>query len=104
MSSLSIVNIAGYRFVSLSVEQLPQLRIDLKSKALECNLKGTILLSSEGVNAFLAGTRDNVDHFLLFFRAIPEFTDVWFKESFSDYQPFNRMLVRVKKRNYSDSQ
>ena len=96
-NELSIINLSGYRFVSLKETALPQLRIDIKNKAIECALKGTILLSSEGVNAFLAGTRENIDNFLIFFRSIPEFSDIWFKESFTNYQPFNRMLVRIKK-------
>jgi len=93
----SIVNLSGYRFVSLSEAQLPQLRADLKARALECELKGTILLSREGINSFLAGTRDNIDCFVAFIRTFPEFKDIWYKESFTNYQPFNRMLVRVKK-------
>ncbi|OGT43086.1 MAG: sulfurtransferase [Gammaproteobacteria bacterium RIFCSPHIGHO2_12_FULL_40_19] len=94
---MPIVNLSGYRFVSLSETQLSQLRLDLKTQAHACDLKGTILLSSEGINAFLAGTRENIDTFVAFLRGIPEFSDLWFKESFTDYPPFNRMLVRVKK-------
>ncbi|MCX7120655.1 MAG: rhodanese-like domain-containing protein [Gammaproteobacteria bacterium] len=97
MSELPIVNISGYKFVSLSVVQLPLLRDNLKEKAIACDLKGTILLSSEGINSFLAGMRDNIDRFVNHLRTLPEFTDIWYKESFTDYQPFNRMLVRLKK-------
>lgn len=97
VSQLPIVNLSGYRFVSLTEKQLPQMRTDLKAKAVECHLKGTILLSAEGINAFLAGTRENIDGFVSFMRTMPAFTDIWFKESFTDYQPFNRMLVRLKK-------
>ena len=97
MTELSIVNLSGYRFVSLTVEQLPSMRVELKSTADECHLKGTILLSSEGINAFLAGTRENIDSFVSFLHIYPEFAGLRFKESFTDYQPFNRMLVRLKK-------
>ncbi|EKD77842.1 MAG: hypothetical protein ACD_42C00160G0002 [uncultured bacterium] len=97
MNQLPIVNLSGYRFVSLKEAQLPQMRVDIKTKAAECNLKGTILLSREGINAFLAGTRENSDAFVNYLRNIPEFANLHFKESFTDYQPFNRMLVRLKK-------
>ena len=97
MNDLSIINIAGYRFVALNEAQLLTLRIEMKTKALACELKGTILLSSEGINSFLAGTRKNIDTFVNYLRSIPEFTEIHFKESLTDYQPFNRMLVRVKK-------
>lgn len=97
MNPSLIVNLSGYRFVTLKEAGLTQLRVDLKNKAVECQLKGTILLSVEGINAFLAGTRENIDTYVAFIRTIPEFADIWFKESFSQYQPFNRMLVRIKK-------
>src|SRR5688572_23855814 len=92
MSELSIVNLSGYRFVTLTTEQLPTLRVELKSKADACQLKGTILLSTEGINAFLAGSRENIDSFVSFLHAYPELVELRFKESFTDYQPFNRML------------
>lgn len=97
MSNLPIVNLSGYLFVSLPEEQLPRMREDMKTKALACSLKGTILLSPEGINAFLAGTRLNVDTYMTYLQGIPAFAALRFKESFSDYQPFNRLLVRLKK-------
>jgi UPF0176 protein len=97
MNQLPIVNLSGYRFVTIKETQLTELRANLKNKALECQLKGTILLSVEGINAFLAGTREQVDQFVSYLRTMSEFADIWFKESFSEYQPFNRMLVRIKK-------
>lgn len=91
------VNISAYKFVNLQEESLPEFRSKLKDKAVECELKGTILLSVEGINCFLSGTRENMDGYQSFLRQIPEFSDLWYKESFSDHQPFTRMLVRLKK-------
>lgn len=89
------VNIAAYKFVAL--DELP----DRKKRYLEyCNslgLKGTILLSLEGINMFLSGTRSNIDTFTEFLRSQPEFNDIPIKESPSDHQPHSRMLVRLKK-------
>lgn len=97
MSELSIVNLSGYKFVSIDEHSLPIMRAALKAKAVECHLKGTILLSHEGFNGFLAGERESIDTYVAFLRTYPEFADLEFKESFTDYQPFNRMLVRLKK-------
>jgi len=94
---MNIVNISAYKFVTLTAESLPDLRSDLKAEADVCELKGTILLCAEGINCFLAGTRDNIDRFKAFLKARPPFSDLPYKESFSDYQPFSRMLVRLKK-------
>jgi len=90
-----IINIAAYKFVTL--DDLPRRRIGLKGLCGRLGLKGTILLSPEGINMFLAGTRDSIDEYLAFLRARSEFSGLEVKESFSDYQPFTRMLVRLKK-------
>ena len=55
------------------------------------------MLSPEGINLFLAGTRASIDQFLAFLRSDPRFADVEVKESVSEKQPFNRMLVRLKR-------
>jgi predicted sulfurtransferase len=60
-------------------------------------LKGTILLAPEGINFFLAGTRERLAAVLAVIRAIPGLADVAPKESPSSEQPFKRMLVKVKK-------
>lgn len=90
-----IVNIAAYKFIQ--VDQLQDRRRSLKETCLLLGLKGTILLSREGINLFLAGSRQSIDDFLNHLTADPLFADIAVKESYSDYQPFNRLLVRLKK-------
>ncbi|HSG73009.1 MAG TPA: pseudouridine synthase, partial [Planctomycetaceae bacterium] len=91
----SIVNVAAYKFVAL--DELPARRAELKALTARLNLKGTILLSPEGINMFLAGERASIDEFLSALRSEPAFADLETKESESDDQPFNRMLIRLKK-------
>lgn len=88
------INIAAYKFVEL--DDLAARKSKLLPLCKTLGLKGTILLSREGINIFLAGTRDTVDTFLKHIRAEPEFADFPVKESVSDHQPFSRMLVRLK--------
>ena len=90
-----IVNIAGYKFVPL--DNLYELREQILAMALEVGLKGTILLAPEGINLFIAGTPTHVGAFLLQLRRDPRFCDFCVKESGSNYAPFQRMLVRVKR-------
>lgn len=90
----SIVNIAAYKFVTL--DRLDERRVQLRKLTAELGLKGTILLSEEGINSFLAGSREAIDGYLHALRAEPEFADIEVKESLSDDQPFSRMLVRIK--------
>lgn len=89
------VNIAAYKFVEL--DRLSERKAKLLPLCQSLNLKGTILLASEGINLFLAGTRTAIDEFLATVRAQSEFSDLEVKESMSDHQPFSRMLVRLKK-------
>lgn len=91
----SIINISAYRFAPL--EDLPALKDRLKSAAATGGLKGTILLSSEGINLFVAGERAGLDALLTVIHAVPGLADLTPKESRSARQPFNRMLVKIKK-------
>lgn len=94
---MNIVNIACYKFVTIPASVLPTLRAALKEKALGCELKGTVLLSTEGINLFLAGLREDIEAFKACLASYEYFTDLVYKESFSAEKPFTRMLVRLKK-------
>jgi len=91
----SIVNHSAYRFTPL--ENLPALRERLRTVGLEARLKGTILLSPEGINLFVAGARAGVEHLWAELRALPGLADLEPKESLSAAQPFRRLLVKIKK-------
>ncbi len=95
LPSPSILNVAAYKFAAL--DQLVDLRDELRTLARSLNLRGTILLSQEGINLFIAGPREKVETLLNRLRQLPGFSEMGVKESFSDYQPFNRMLVKIKK-------
>ncbi|MBS0288500.1 MAG: sulfurtransferase [Proteobacteria bacterium] len=90
---MAYINISGYKFIKLNALSL--LKQDLTQKCLELELKGTILLSEGGINAFLSGSRTQIDKFYEFLptTGIP-FID--FKESHSNKTPFNQMLVKIK--------
>tara|TARA_B110000483_G_scaffold64732_1_gene80648 strand:- start:1733 stop:3532 length:1800 start_codon:yes stop_codon:yes gene_type:complete len=88
-------NISCYKFAHLS--DLKLLKAHLLAACKERNLKGTILLSLEGINLFIAGPRMPIDEVVAIIRAIPGLEGLAPKYSESDHQPFNRMLVRLKK-------
>lgn len=92
---MTIRNIAAYKFAALS--SLKELRAHLLTFAKRLGLKGTILLSTEGVNLFVAGGAGEVDQLLSELRSIPGLEDLQAKISETNHQPFNRMLVRIKK-------
>ncbi|MBV8633087.1 MAG: sulfurtransferase, partial [Burkholderiaceae bacterium] len=91
---LPYVNIAAYKFITF--DDTAEKRAAFRELCHELNLKGTILLTPEGINLFLAGLRHEIDGFLAWLRADARFADITVKESYSKKQPFNRMLVKLK--------
>jgi len=71
--------------------------VELKEKCDGWGLKGTILLSTEGINLFVAGSEESIGCLLVRLREIPGLEGLEPKVSLSESQPFNRMLVRLKK-------
>ena len=88
------LNIAGYKFVVL--DDRDALRQPFKAQCDELGLKGTILLSHEGINIFVAGPEQSIVTFRAYLSNDERFADIDFKESYSEHQPFNRMNVRLK--------
>ncbi len=88
------LNIAGYKFVT--IPDRDNLRQPFKQKCDSLELKGTILLSYEGINIFVAGLESNIVQFRDWVLQDERFNDISFKQSTSDSQPFNRMNVRLK--------
>jgi UPF0176 protein len=89
------LNIAAYKFAPLT--ELVPLRDRLRLFTAERGLRGTILLSPEGINLFVAGQPPEVAALLGELRAVPGLEDLTPKESRSAEQPFLRMLVKIKK-------
>ena len=93
-NSYPIVNIAAYKFVTFDADAASRTRF--LAHCTQLRLKGTILLSPEGINLFLAGSREAIDGFLAWLRSDVRFADIEVKESGSETQPFKRMLVKLK--------
>ena len=91
---LNTLNISAYKFVNL--EDATDLRDLLRERAVALQIKGTILLATEGINLFLAGPPEAVKHFVSQLKEDARFADLAPKESWSETQPFKKMLVKVK--------
>lgn len=95
VASAPVLNVAAYHFARLN--ELPELRRELRELCVRLGLKGTILLSGEGINLFIAGQRTDVDALLEYLRRLPALAGLETKESWTDQQPFKRMLVKIKR-------
>jgi UPF0176 protein len=93
-SPASYVNIAAYKFITL--DNLEQMRPLYQAVCAEQRLKGTILLTPEGINMFLSGLRDDIDGYLAWVRSDARLADLEVKESLSAEQSHKRMLVKIK--------
>ncbi|MES2707539.1 MAG: pseudouridine synthase [Verrucomicrobiota bacterium] len=90
-----VTNIAAYQFARL--HGLKDWRSELLRKCRAWNLRGTILLSTEGINLFMAGGGAEIGEFLAEVRSVPGLEKLEAKFSGSAHQPFTRLLVRIKK-------
>lgn len=88
-------NIAAYKFAPLT--GLKPLREQLLVFCRAQGLKGTILLSTEGINLFVAGEGAAIAGLMRELHAVGGLEDLAPKYSESTEQPFTRMIVRIKK-------
>ncbi len=86
---------ALYKFAALP--DYAQLRAPLQDMCDMLEVKGTILLASEGINGTISGTDSAIAKLLSFMRADPRLADLEHKESRAEDLPFYRMKVRLKK-------
>ena len=94
-SADSVVVAALYRFVALpDFEDLRQPLLDLM---IDSEVKGTLLLASEGINGTIAGSCAGIDRVLAWLQRDTRFTGLEAKESFVDEMPFYRTKVKLKR-------
>lgn len=60
------------------------------------DVRGTVLLAAEGINGTIAGSRDSIDSVVSFLRSDSRLADLEYKESYTDFLPFECMKVRLK--------
>ncbi|MFK7822511.1 MAG: rhodanese-related sulfurtransferase [Oligoflexales bacterium] len=87
--------VSFYKFVKIQDPKELQTKLSELTKKLD--MKGTIILAHEGVNAMVSGSYKNIQKFKKFLWADKHFADLEFKDSYYDKESFRRMLVKVKK-------
>lgn len=84
-----------YKFVKLP--DFTHKQASLLAKCQEQSVWGTILLAAEGINGTIAGSSSAIDAVLAFLRSDPRLADLDSKFSSTDFPPFKRLKVRLKK-------
>ena len=91
----SVTNIAGYKFEH--IKNAVDLISVYQQKCEELGLKGTMLISKNGINFSLAGTQQATEAIITFLEEDSRFLNIPLKVTYSETQPFRRMKVRLKK-------
>ena len=86
---------AFYKFVPIDSPQ--QLRDQLRTELAARDMKGTILVASEGINGTISGTVSAMTGFLEMLRADPRFFDLITKDAMAAQHPFARTKVKLKR-------
>ncbi|WP_166372836.1 rhodanese-related sulfurtransferase [Psychromonas sp. SA13A] len=86
---------ALYRFVDLvNYEEIQTPLLNIMNAN---QVKGTLLLASEGINGTIAGDQEGIDNVLNWLKSNPSLTDLTAKFSFDTENPFYRTKVKLKK-------
>ena len=89
-----ILNIAAYLFVAIDDADALAPRIHARAEA--DALRGSVLVTPEGLNLFLAGEEASLHGFLEWLREDARFSGLHAKESWSDTVPFAKLKVKRK--------
>jgi UPF0176 protein len=92
--ALPVLNISAYLFTEL--KDTEALREACHAQASALSLKGTVLIAEEGIILFLAGPPKAVQEFVAWLQLDPRLAALAPKESWSESQPFRKLLVKVK--------
>ena len=84
-----------YSFVALAAPA--QLRAPILERMRELNIRGTITLATEGINATISGAAEAIETLMDFLKTRMDFTTPTFRESYVGAQPFKRSKVKVKR-------
>ena len=84
-----------YRFAKL--DDYISMQEPIETCCKQNNVRGIVLLASEGINSTIAGSSEGVMEVLRFLRSYPELSELTWKESSATKQPFRKLRVRRKK-------
>ena len=87
--------VTSYKFVQIDNPEV--MKDTLKKICIDNEVKGTILIASEGINFTISGAKSNLEIFLTKINSIKEFEDLEYKNSTeASFIPFKKMKVRLK--------
>lgn len=95
VSEKPITVAALYKFITLDDYQ--ELKPSILNQLLALDLRGTLLLAQEGINGTISGEKTQLMRFIEWLQRDSRFSDLDYKLSFHNDQPFHRTKVKLKK-------
>jgi len=86
---------AFYRFAPIA--DPTAFRDPLHAVCAKHGILGSILVATEGVNGTISGTEEGIQAVFAHLRSCPGFEAVDYQPTYADFQPFNRLKVRLKR-------
>ena len=86
---------ALYKFVE--IKNLKELKNKILAFLKENNIYGTILIANEGINGTISGDNPKIINLINFLKSDVRFSNIEYKLSFTDKNPFYRTKVKLKK-------
>ncbi len=84
-----------YRFINVLKKHRIKKELDHCFK--NQNIKGTILISNEGINGSLSGTKENLDNAIKILKKLLCIRKLIVKINKNNFIPFNKLRIRIKK-------
>ncbi|MAT09681.1 MAG: hypothetical protein MK324_12525 [Pirellulales bacterium] len=94
MSDQSFTITAFYKFLEVEEAELGSLRSELQRMGYKFKLQGLTLIATEGVNGTVASSAEGIVQFKSYLQE--RFGEITFKDSYSDFRPFKRWLVKIR--------
>ncbi len=91
---MSLTIATFYKFVS--IPDFRELQLPLQAHCQQHQIRGTILLAAEGINATISGPQFGIDATIAYLQTDPRLADLEVKYSQAADFPFERLKVRLK--------
>ena len=88
---MKLIITTGYKFTRIS--DISELKLKITKVCIKLGLKGTVILSKEGINLTLSGDKDSVD---IFKKTLGNYIKVHYQDSGCDYIPFSKLKIKIK--------
>ena len=94
MTEPSFTITAFYKFLEITEDELASCAANFSEWDTKHKLQGLTLVATEGVNGTVSSSAEGIAQFKQYLQE--GFGEITFKDSFSDFRPFKRWLVKIR--------